>query len=96
MRRLFPVLTRCRQIDSLCRWRKLARQQGNVAIQREAEAIEDKEGDVALAPLDRAIIGPVHARDESKLLLRQADPLALRPDPVAQFMKDRFLVHRTA
>jgi len=50
-------------------------------VEREAQATQYGERDVALAAFDRTVIGPIHASYQGKLFLRQADVLSLRPDP---------------
>jgi hypothetical protein len=52
------------------------------------------EGDVALATFDSAIIRPVDVRSQCKRFLSQADTFPLRPNPLAQFVKDFPLGHR--
>ena len=51
--------------------------------------------DVAFATLNCPIIGSIHIGNHGKLFLRPADALTLSPDPFAQFVKGRLLVHRT-
>lgn len=79
--------------SGLCLWWHFLSESRYIATQGGAKAIKDKKCDVAFAALNSAEIGPVHLGSQCQLFLRQANALALRPDPPAQFLKDGLLVH---
>lgn len=79
---------------SLSGRRQAASEQGDITSKRQAQAAQDREGNVPLPTFDRPVIGPIHVSHQGKLFLRQANVLALRPDPLPQLVKDCPLVHR--
>jgi hypothetical protein len=65
----------------------------NVTLKRHAKAAQQAERNILLSAFDAADVRAIHIGDEGQLVLRQAEHLSARPDPLTKLDKDRFF-HR--